>query len=399
MKFTYKVLKGNSLIKAQIEADNKQKLIEYLKAKDYLIVDIHEHKRVWSEFQNRYFTSVGHSDIVDFTRQLAIMFNAGLTIIDTLDILKKQTNNPAMLRLINSLDDSIRAGNSLSLAMSQFPQHFNNLYIALVKSGEASGKLDEILIRLADGLEKQRTFKAKIKGALIYPVIIIIGMIGVIFVMITFVIPKLLELYKDFNIDLPITTQILIAISAFFQKFWPILIIASFVSVLGLKQFLATHRGKKMYDQMILRVPLFSRIIKMSALVDTTRTLSILMKSGVSIIEALSIAVETSSNLVFQEAFATIKNRVEKGDSLGKSMAQQALFPPILVQMTSVGEHTGHLDEVLLKMSIYFEMESELAIKALTTLIEPVILVVLAVGVGFIVFSVITPIYNLTNAF
>ncbi|OGK20016.1 hypothetical protein A3C23_03470 [Candidatus Roizmanbacteria bacterium RIFCSPHIGHO2_02_FULL_37_13b] len=399
MKFTYKALKNNVLIKANIEADNKQKLIEYLKAKNYLIVDIFEHKNLFNEMQNKYFASVGHSDIVDFTRQLAIMFNAGLTIIDALDILKKQTTNPAMLRLINSLDDSIRAGNSLSLAMSQYPHHFNNLYIALVKSGEASGKLDEILVRLADQLEKQRTFKAKIKGALIYPVIIIIGMIGVIFVMITFVIPKLLELYKDFDIDLPITTKILIVISSFFQRAWPLVIIIIFGAVVLTKRILHTKRGKKLFDRLILKIPLFNKIIKMSALVDTTRTLSILMKSGVSIIEALSIAVETSSNLVFQDAFATIKNRVEKGDSLGKSMGQLELFPPILVQMTTVGEQTGHLDEVLFKMSVFFEMESELAIKALTTMIEPVILVVLAIGVGFIVFSVITPIYNLTNAF
>jgi len=399
MQFTYKTIKDGQIVKKKIEAENKQKLIEYLKSHNYLIIDIEEDRKPLQGLSDTLFSRVSYEDIVDLTRQFAIMFNAGLTIIDILDILKKQIKKPAIIALLNNIDEEIRAGNTLSGSLKKHPDLFNNLYISLVRAGEASGKLDEILLKLADNLEKQRTFRAKIKGALIYPMLVIIGMIGVMFVMITFVIPKLLDLYKDFNVDLPTSTKILIFISNFFQKTWIVLIIGGAGLFILMKRYLKTKSGKYIKDLIMLKLPIVSKIIKMSALVDTTRTLSILIGSGVSILDALSIAIETSSNVVFQGAFETIYKKIEKGDSLGHSLAQSELFPPILVQMTTVGEQTGHLDDTLLRMSNYFEMESELAIKTMTTLIEPLILVVLGFGVGFLVLSVITPIYNLTNSF
>ncbi|HLL61297.1 MAG TPA: type II secretion system F family protein [Candidatus Nitrosocosmicus sp.] len=397
MKFQYKAFKNNKIVKGKIEAETEKKVVDYLKSKDYIIVEISRDGMHVST--GGLFDRVSFTDIVNLTRQLAIMLNAGLTIIDSFDILKKQSTKPSLLKIIHDLSSEIKAGNSLSFALRKYPDHFNNLYISLIKAGEASGKLDEILLKLAENLEKQKEFQGKIKGALIYPVIVVIGMLGVMFVMITFVIPKLLNLYNDFNIELPATTKLLMAVSSFLQLFWPLVIGASIGGVILLKRYLKTKRGKLLMDTLVLKIPVVNKVVRISALVDTTRTLAVLIASGVSILEALNIIIETSSNVIYQKAFANVYTKIEKGQSLGQSLEDEGIFPPILVQMATVGEQTGHLDDTLLRLSNYFQMESELAIKAMTTLIEPAILVILGVGVGFLVMSVITPIYNLTNSF
>lgn len=397
MLYKYRALKNNKIITQKIEADNVEAVVTYLKRNNLTPIEITKAQSTNQSFS--ILNKVSFTDIVDLTRQLAIMLNAGLTLIDSFDIMKKQITKISLLSVIENLDKEIRAGETLSSALKKYPQHFSNLYIALVRSGEASGKLSEILLKLAENLEKQREFQGKIKGALIYPIVVIIGMISVMFIMITFVIPRLLGLYKDFNISLPLSTQILIGISSFFSKFWPIIIMTVAVGAIAFRNYLKTKSGKLMYDSTLLKIPIINNVIKISTLVDSTRTLSILIGAGVSILDALNIVVETTSNMVFENGFRNIYKQVEKGVSLGNSMSQEGIFPPILVQMSIVGEQTGHLDETLLRISRYFEMESELAVKAMTTMIEPMILVVLGLGVGFLVISVITPIYSLTSSF
>jgi len=397
MLFKYKALDNNKIVIRKIEADNVDIVVGYLKKNNLVPIEI---EKVQSTTINLAFLNkVSFTDIVDLTRQLAIMLNAGLTLIDSFDIMKKQITKIPLLKMIEELDKEVRAGEPLSSALKKYPDYFSNLYIALIRSGEASGKLSDILLKLADNLEKQREFQGKIKGALIYPLVIIVAMVSVMFIMITFVIPKLLGLYKDFNIALPMTTQILIAVSSFSSKFWPFIILAVVVSGIALKNYLKTKAGKLMFDTFILKVPVINNVVKISTLVDSTRTLSILIGAGVSILDALNIVVETTSNVIFENGFKHVYAQVEKGVSLGNSMSQEGIFPPILVQMAIVGEQTGHLDDTLLRISKYFEMESELTIKAMTTLIEPAILVILGVGVGFLVISVITPIYSLTSSF
>ncbi|NTU46937.1 type II secretion system F family protein [Candidatus Roizmanbacteria bacterium] len=399
MFFTYKALKDSQIVTGKIETNSEKDAVQLLKGKHLFPIEIKKAQRAMSFSIGSYFNHVNFNDIVDLTRQLAIMLNAGLTLIDCLDILKKQIVKPALYKLVDDIDKSIRSGKSLSESLSEYHQYFSNLYIALIKSGEASGKMSDILLKLSDNLEKQRAFQGKIKGALIYPVIVIAGMFVVMFVMVTFVVPKLLDLYKDFNIDLPLPTKILIFVSNFSLTFWPIYIPSLFVGMGFLKRYFATKTGKRVLDKFLLRTPVIKNVIKMSVLVDSTRTLSILIGSGVSILEAMAIIIETTNNVIFQDAFISINKQVEKGVSLGQAMTNEGVFPPILVQMTTVGEQTGHLDDTLMRIAVYFEMESELAVKTLTTLIEPLILVVLGVGVGFLVMAVITPIYNLTNSF
>jgi len=397
MFFKYKALKNNKIVEGKIESHSTTDVVNYLRTNDFFpinIAPIEDHSTL-----NNLFVKVGFNDIVDFTRQLAIMLNAGLTLIDCFDILKKQTTNFALLKMIKDIDKDIRGGQTLSSALLKYKGSFSNLYIALVRSGEASGKLSEILLKLADNLEKQREFKGKIKGALIYPAIVVIGMVVVMFIMVTFVVPKLLVLYQDFNVELPMSTKILMFVSDFCVRFWPVIVVSVFVGVNALKAYIKTKQGKYQYDSLLFKLPVLGNVIKISSLVDATRTLSILISSGVSILDGLQIIMETSDNMVYQIAFQNIYKQVEKGLSLGKAMANEKVFPPILIQMTTVGEQTGHLDDTLGRLSKYFEMESEIATKTITTLIEPLILVFLGLGVGFLVTSVITPIYNLTSSF
>ncbi len=399
MFFNYRALKDNKLINKKIEAESQDAVLRYLKSNGYFPIEVRSLEASGLSSIALLFDRVGFSDIVNLTRQLAIMLNAGLTLIDCFDILKKQIEKVALRKVVESMDKDIRAGNTLSYALARYPNHFSNLYISLVKSGEASGKLSDILLRLSDNLEKQREFQGKMKGALIYPAIVVAGMIAVMFIMITFVMPKLLGLYKDFNIELPMSTKILIAVSSFTGKFWPAIIVGTFFAVGAIKQYFRTKPGRFLRDKTLLKIPVISNVIKIATLVDSTRTLAILIGSGVSILDGLAIITETTDNMIYQQAFATIQKQVEKGISLGNAMIQENIFPPILVQMTIVGEQTGHLDETLSRISKYFEMESEVAVKTMTTLIEPTILVFLGLGVGFLVISVLTPIYNLTSSF
>lgn len=399
MYFRYRALKKNKIISGKIEANSQNDVVEYLKANNLFPVEIKKYEVTGTPILGFILDRISFTDIVDLTRQLAIMLNAGLTLIDSFEIIKKQLTKVSLLKIIEDIDKEVRGGKSFSSALLKYPQYFSSLYISLVRAGETSGKLSEILLKLAENLEKEREFRGKIKGALIYPIVVIVAMVSVMFIMITFVIPQLLNLYKEFNIELPLPTKILIVVSSFSVRFWPFIIAGVFFGTAGLRRYFKTKAGKRVLDRLTLKTPIFGSVIKMSALVDSTRTLAILIGSGVSILDSLEIIIDTSSNIIYQDAFKSIYKQVEKGVSLGTAMEVENIFPPILVQMTTVGEQTGHLNDTLARISHYFEMESELAVKALTTMIEPLILVLLGLGVGFLVISVITPIYNLTSSF
>lgn len=398
MWFEYRAIKKSKIVSNKLEAEDTDAVVRYLRLNDYFPIEI---KPVLSQsfsLLNLIANKITFNDIVNFTRQLAIMLNAGITLINCLDILKDQITKPVFKNLIEDLEREIREGGNFSGGLKKYPKYFSNLYISLVLSGEASGKLNEILLKLADNLEKQRTFRSKIKGALMYPVIIIIGMVVVMFIMITFVIPQLLRLYEDFNTTLPITTRILIQVSSFSAKFWPFILLSVGGLIFILRNFLKSKQGKLKFDSFLLGLPSIGNLIKMSVLVDATRTLSLLIASGVSILDCLTIVSDTTGNSIYQNSFKTVLKHVQKGISLGDSLKQENVFPQILVQMTMVGEQTGHLDETMMRISRYFELESEEAIKTATTLIEPAILVVLGIGITFLVMAVITPIYTLTSS-
>jgi type II secretory pathway component PulF len=294
----------------------------------------------------------------------------------------------------------VEGGESLSVSMSRHPKVFSPTYIALIKSGEVGGVIDEVLARLADDLEKQQEFKGKVKGALIYPAIIVIGMIAVAFVMMIFVIPRLTSLYGDFNAQLPTATRILIGISNFALKFWPFLLILLGGGIWGLSAFRKTPVGKRRTDEIILKLPIIGELQRQVILAELTRTLSLMVGAGVSILEALNITAGVVGNAVISEALKDAARQVEKGFPIAYSFSRHPeAFPFILSQMVAVGEETGKMEEVLGKVGHVFEVESDQQVKALTSAVEPLVMILLGVGVGFLVIAIILPIYNLTSQF
>ncbi len=381
------------------DAPSQDAAIRLLHEKQLFVVSIRvSRERLSFAWVQQYLKRVTFSDIVNFTRQLSTMVTAGLSLPESLTILRTQTTNPAFADILVDIEHQIVSGGTLANALAKYPRYFSTTYIALVRAGEASGTLDRILARLSESLEDQRDFRGKVSGAMIYPVIILIGMVGVIIVMMTVVMPKLTGLYTDMNIQLPWSTVLLISISNFFVRFWWLVLVGIGGAVWLFQWWRTTEFGELFMDQLVFKIPLFGELQKKIILVDFTRTLGMLVSSGIHILEGLQILQGSLGNVLFRNAVGEISKKVEKGFPLGDSFAQYPVFPPIVSQMMKVGEETGQLDETLSKLSKYFQTESETLVKGLTTAIEPIIMVVMGLGVGFIVISVITPIYKLTSS-
>jgi len=382
-----------------VEAPSSDSAVKLLRTSNLFVISIKEVRPSGIADLLARFKKVGFNDVSNFTRQLATMITAGLSLPDALTILKTQTTNPTFSRLIADVEHQIIGGGNLGGALGKYPNVFSPIYIALIRAGESSGTLDKVLSRLADTLETQGEFQSKVKGAMVYPVIIVVGMAAVVMVMMTVVIPKLTDLYKDFGIELPVSTRILISVSTFFVHFWWLMIAATVGLVIAFGKWKKTPIGEAMVDSITLKIPLFGDLTKKVLLVEFTRTLAMLISAGIHILKGLQILRNSLGNVLFRNAIDEISKKVEKGFPLGQTFAHYDVFPPIVSQMMKVGEETGKLDDTLVKLSRYFESESEHLVRGLTTAIEPIIMVVLGVGVGFIVISVITPIYNLTSQF
>lgn len=336
------------------------------------------------------------TDVSTFTRQLATMISAGLPLTEALVLLKSQ-GKPALAEATEGILRDVEGGLSLAGALEQHPKIFSPVYVSLVRAGESAGVLDNILNRMADNLESQREFQAKIKGAMIYPIVIVTGMILVATIMMIFVIPKLLSLYQEFDAQLPAATKALISISNLSVRFWWVVLLGLVGLAYAYKMFNSKKSGKRKIDELKFRLPVAGKLINQTILAEFTRTLGLLVGAGVPITEALEISAKTANNLVIEEGIVIANKQVEKGLPLSSAIAKNEFFPPIVSQMLSVGEETGKLDEVLLKVSKYFQSESEESLKGLTTAIEPLIMIVLGVGVGFLIIAIILPIYNLTS--
>lgn len=399
--FHYKArVPDGSITTGLVEAPSTQVATKLLHDKDLFVVALKEANDAVSltKIMDR-FKRVGFTDVVNFTRQLATMVVAGLSIPESLTILRSQTTSAPMVTMLLGIEHDIVSGGTLASALAKFPDQFPATYIALVKAGETSGTLDKVMARLAETMEAQREFRSKVQGAMVYPMIIVLGMVGVMFVMMTVVIPKMTDLYKDFNIDLPASTKLLMAVSGVFVQFWWLMIAIMVGGLIVFNRWKKTPVGRLALDSAILRVPLIGDLQTKIILVEFTRTLGMLVGAGIHLLEGLRILQDSVGNVVFVQAITEITKKVEKGFPLGDTFGQYKIFPPIVSQMMKVGEETGKLDDTLLKLSSYFESESEHLVKGLTTAIEPIIMVFLGIGVAFIVMSVISPIYNLTSSF
>lgn len=384
--------------KGIVESVSAKHALGLLHKRNYFVVNLKEVRKI--EISTKLKTiSVGFGDIVNFTRQMASMITAGLTLLEALQILQNQISKPALVSLIKQLEDDVQGGTSFGDAISKYPRMFPPLYIALVRAGEASGKMDVILTKLADNLEKSREFRSKLRSAMIYPAIVVIAMVAVGIIVMTVVFPKLTALYKEMDIDLPLPTKILIAASDFTLKWQWVMILVPVLLFFMYYKFTHTRYGKRFIDRLLISLPGIGYLLQESAMVDMIRSLSILIDSGVPILTAIDISKNATSNSLYHEAFEEASKKVEKGVSLSEAISGNELFLPIITQMIAVGEQTGRLGECLYRLSQYFERETDTAIRSLTTIIEPLIMVILGIGVGFLVIAVLMPIYSLTTKF
>jgi len=384
------------LVKGEVEAPTPEEAARLVRKRGLIVISITAKGQFAIPFAGLK-TKITGADLANFTRQLATMVNSGLPITDSLIILK-QGVKPSLSQIVAQILSDVEQGESLSSAMSKHPHVFTKAYLSLIKAGETGGVLDTVLTRLADDLEKQEEFKGKVKGALVYPVIILIGMFIVGFIMMAFVIPRLTTLYTQFNADLPISTKVLIAVSGSFEKLWPFYLFLIAAFLYGFKFYKNTQAGSIKIDEIILKIPVIGKLQQLVILTDLTRTLGLMASSGVSIMEGLTITSSAINNKIISYALIDVSKSVEKGFPLAYSFAKHPeAFPFILSQMIAVGEETGKIDEVLGKVSHVFEVESEQQVKALTVALEPTILIILGIGVAFLIISIILPIYNLTT--
>ena len=391
--------KAGSLVTGEVEAMDEVSAAKLVRGKGLLVLSI---KAIFENpltFISKLKDRITPSDVATFTRQFATMVAAGLPVTESLLILRSQAKG-SMSKVVSQILSDVEGGESMSKAFMKHPQVFSPTYIALVKSGEAGGVLDTVLVRLADDLEKQQEFKGKVKGALIYPEIIITGMIVVAAIMMIFVVPKLTSLYSEFNATLPLPTRVLMAISDAVIKFWPVTLALVIGGIYGFKAYRKTPEGRMKTDELLYKIPIVGPLQKQVALTELTSTLSLMTGAGVSILEGLTITAGVLDNVTVSNALKDVSSQVEKGFPVSFAFAKHPdVFPFILSQMIAVGEETGKMEEVLAKVSHVFEVESDQKVKSLTAAIEPIVMVILGLGVGFLVIAIILPIYNLTSQF
>ncbi|OGH18636.1 MAG: hypothetical protein A3F31_01590 [Candidatus Levybacteria bacterium RIFCSPHIGHO2_12_FULL_38_12] len=399
MKLSYsaKTIDGKK-IEGVIEAKDKTQAASYLKSQKIYPVKITVLREKEIIRLLPFLQDVKFSDLVFFTRQLSSILVSGLTLMEALRILKEQTANRVMREVISDLITEIEDGKPLSSAIAKHPEVFSSIYVSLMKAAETSGLLDKVLLRLSENLEKQQKLQSEVRGALLYPIIVVIMMVVVFIIMMVLVVPQLAGLYKNLNVELPFITKAIIEISNFFLFGWPIILGLSFLLYISYFRWVHTESGRLVRDGFLLELPVFGKILKQTTLAEFARTFGLMVGAGTSIVESLTKTADTASNVLYKNAIIQISHQVERGVQVGEAMGASPLFPPVLVQMAKIGEETGKLDESLMKVSEYFEREVDELVHTLTTALEPFILIILGIGIAFLIFGIITPIYGLLSA-
>ena len=325
------------------------------------------------------------------------MIGSGVPLVRCLTILQSQAENPYFKKVINQIRTDVEGGATFSKALEKHPKVFNNLFCSLVKAGEIGGILDTILERLADYLESSEALKAKIKGAMTYPIVVfaIAGLVVVALVM--FVLPQFKEIFLGMNIELPWATQFLLSLSDFMVGWWFVVLPGIVLIPLLIWKFFQTKTGSRIWDTNILRVPNLGMMMRKVAVAKFTRTLGTLISSGVPILQALEVTSQTAGNCVIAEAVDKTRISIREGESIAEPLKSSGVFPPMVVQMIAVGEETGELDKMLTKIADFYDTEVDTAVKGLTSVIEPLVIVVLGIVIGGIVMAVFMPMLKLVN--
>lgn len=400
--YTAKSLKGEDR-SGTLEAKDKSELARVLRQEGYVLISAslegEEIKRKKFKISLPFLGRVSLTEKMMFTKNLQVMIAAGISLPRTLGILALQTKSKKFEKALFNVAEEITRGKSFSDSLQKHPDIFSELFISMVKVGEEAGTLEEVLKTLTQQMEREYELKSKIKGAMIYPAVIICAMIGIGFLMLVMVVPKLAETFRDLNVELPPTTKLVISFGTFLAEKWffGILIVIGLFFVFRI--ILKTKRGKRMVDFLSLKIPIISPIIRKTNSAYTVRTLSSLFASGVPIVRTLEIVSAALGNIYFREAIAESAEKVRKGSKLSEALkAYQDIYPSIIIQMIEVGEETGETSEVLGKLADFFETEVGNATKNLSAVIEPVLMLIIGAMVGFFAISMIQPMYSMLGA-
>jgi type IV pilus assembly protein PilC len=394
-QFTYTARAINGDLKsATIDAPNRDEVIRQLRSLKLNVVKIDE----GSAQKKKRMGSIKMRDIVIFTRQFSTMINSGLPLVQALDILAMQSENPALKDVTRQVVFDVESGNTVADALRKHPKAFTELYVNMVAAGEAGGILDTILMRLAVFMEKNDALVRKVKGAMIYPGVIMSVAAIAITVLLVFVIPTFETMFASANIPLPLPTRIVIAASRFLKGYWYAVVAVAVAAFVVLRRFYATSDGKLTIDRLMLKAPVLGDVLRKSAVSRFTRTLGTLISSGVSILDGLEITAKTAGNRVIQDAIMESRASIAGGETIAAPLKKSQVFPPMVISMIAVGEQTGGLDEMLSKIADFYDEEVDAAVSGLLALMEPVMIVFLGVVVGGMVVAMYLPIFDMVNA-
>ncbi len=398
--FSYKARdRKGEMISGLIEADNAGMVSGRLQSMGYFPVAIDQAKKpgAATDAINRWLGQgrVRKSDLVEFNRQMADLISSGIQLVKALTLISSQAVNPAFKRILEDLTESVAGGDSLADGMGKHPAVFSPLAVAMVRAGETGGMLDQVMQRLADFSESQEEVRGKIKSALAYPAVMVLAGTAAVTVLVTVVIPKVAGMFKDMNQALPLPTQILMFVSGFISHYYPFIIIGLLAGIIALVQFSKTSRGGKVISGFMLRLPIFGKVILKREVAAFCRTLGELVRNGVPILTSFTIAQRVVANKVIAEEVSRAPEAISQGSSVAASLNQSKRLPPMVINMIAIGEETGHLPESLLKIASSYEMQVDRAMKTLTSLLEPIIILVMGVIVGTIVIAGLLPIFSI----
>lgn len=399
-KYRYKARALNgSIIQATIEGTDQKAASDKLRVQKLSIIEISEEKEnpVLAILKkiNPLKPTVSSHELVLFSRQFSTLVSAGVPIVQGLTILVDQAESPLFKSVITSIREDIEQGISITDAMRKHPEAFSELYVSMIKAGEVGGILDSILERLSSYLESAQALKGKVKGALVYPAVISVVAGSITLFLIMFVIPTFQNIFSSFGAELPLPTRMLIGLSDILRKFWYLVLSLPIVGFFAFKKFHGTERGKTVVDTWSLKVPVFGTMLRKVAVAKFSRTLGTLIKSGVPILQALDTVGKTSGNKVIENAINTARESIREGERMAEPLKRTGVFPPMVIQMVGIGEETGNLDTMLNKIADFYDQEVDVAVKGLTSMIEPMIMVVMGVVVGAIVLSMFLPMFSL----
>ncbi len=397
--FNYTVKNKEGIIKkGKIEAANRDAIIAILTSQNLVPITISKQTGLSLDMKKLAIGRVPLIEKMMFTRQLSTMINAGLPLTQSLHILERQTSNTKMREVITEITKEVEGGLSLSGALEKHPKVFPKIYISMVKSGEVGGMMDKVLERLADQLEKDHDLFSKIRSALTYPAVIILAMFAAVTYLISSVIPKIAEMFEELDAPLPASTQLLLFVSKLFSDYILYTLILGAVSIYSFIFILKRNKKFRFAVHMtLLHIPVFGKMSRRTNIARFTRTFGTLLASGISVLDTLNVIDDSISNLVYKKDIEKMAQDVKNGANISASLKKAKNFPPIVSEMVAVGEETGTLDSILIKVSKFYDKEIDNMINNLTSLLEPLILIFIGFGVGFIVVSIITPIYQLTN--